>query len=91
MLPFGTTPAQAECPTVSEAAIDLGNNLLRDEYWDTDDLNLPHQSLLPYEEKFKPARHISMEDPLAVDITATEASIDGLIDDIITITVYGKH
>ena len=44
-LPFGTTPAPAEYTTVSEAAIRLGNNLLRDESWDTDDINLPHQSL----------------------------------------------
>ena len=32
-----------------------------------------------------------MADPLAVDITSTEASTDGLIDDIITITVDDKH
>ena len=30
-LPFGTTPAPSEYTTVSESAIDLGNNLLRDE------------------------------------------------------------
>ena len=30
-LPFGTTPAPSEYTTVSEASIDLGNNLLRDE------------------------------------------------------------
>ena len=41
-LPFDTTPAPDEYKTVSEAEIDLGNNLLRDESWDTDDLNLPH-------------------------------------------------
>ena len=48
-LPFGTTPAPAEYVTISEAAIDLGNEILRDESWDTDDLNSPHQSLLPQE------------------------------------------
>ena len=37
--PFGTTPAPEEYTTVSEAAIDLGNDLLWDEYWDIDDLN----------------------------------------------------
>ena len=46
-LPFGTTPALAEYTNVSEAAIDLGNNLLQYQSWDTDDLNSPHQSLLP--------------------------------------------
>ena len=50
-LPFGNAPAPAEYTTVSEAEIDLGNNLLWDEYWDTDDLNSPHRSLLPQEEK----------------------------------------
>ena len=29
-LPFGTTPAPAEYTTISEAAIDLGNNRLQD-------------------------------------------------------------
>ena len=46
-LPFGATPAPAEYMTVSEVSIDLGNDLLRDEYWYTEDLNSPHQSLLP--------------------------------------------
>ena len=32
-----------------------------------------------------------MADPLAVDITATDASMDGFIDNIITITVDDKH
>ena len=30
-LPFGATPVPAEYTTVSEAAIDLGNDLLRDK------------------------------------------------------------
>ena len=38
-LPFGTTPAPVEYTTFSETAVDLGKYLLRDEYWDTDDLN----------------------------------------------------
>ena len=50
-LPFDTTPAPEQYTTISEAAIDLGNNILQDESWDTDDLNSPHQSLLPQEEK----------------------------------------
>ena len=48
-LPFGTTPAPAEYTNFSEAAIDLGNDLLRYESWDTDDPKLPHQYLLPQE------------------------------------------
>ena len=36
VLPFGTTPAPSEYTTVSEVAIDIGKNLLRDESWDTD-------------------------------------------------------
>ena len=90
-LPFGTTPAPAEYTTISEAAIDLGNNLLQDQSWDTNDLNSPHRSLLPTEEKQQSASHLEKADPLAVDITATEASMDGFIDDIITITVDDNH
>ena len=48
-LPFGITPAPAEYTTVSETAIYLGNDLLRDESWDTDYLNSPHRYLLPQE------------------------------------------
>ena len=49
-LPFGTTPAPTKYMTVSEAAIYLGNDLLQDESWGTDDLNSPHRYLLPQEE-----------------------------------------
>ena len=38
-LPFCTTPAPAEYTTISEAAIDLGNDLHHDQSWDTNDLN----------------------------------------------------
>ena len=55
------------------------------------DQNSPHQSLLPQEEKHQSASHLSTSDPLALDITATDASLDGLIYDIITITVDEKH
>ena len=80
-----------EYTTVSESAIDLGNNLLQDESWDTDDLNSPHQSLLTLKEKQQSASHLKKADPLAVDITATEASMDGFINDIITITINDNH
>ena len=52
-LPFGTTPVPAEYITISEAAIDIGNDLLRDESWDIDDLNSPHRSFLPQEDKYQ--------------------------------------
>ena len=70
-LPFGTTPAPAEYTTTSEAAIDLGNDLLQDQSWDTNDLNLPHRSLLPPEEKQQSASHLEKAYPLAVEIIAT--------------------
>ena len=90
-LPFGTTPTTAEYMTVTEAAIALGNDLLRDEPWDTDDLNLPHWYLLPPEEKQHSESYLAMADPLSVDITATKSSMDGFINDIITITVDDEH
>ena len=45
-LPFGTTPTPEEYTTVSEAATDLGNDILQDESWDTDYLNSSHRSLI---------------------------------------------
>ena len=90
-LPFGTTPEQAEYTTISESAIDLGNDLLQDQSWDTNDLISPHRSLIPTEEKQQSASHLAKPDPLAVNITATEASMDGFIDDIIAITVNDEH
>ena len=90
-LPFGTTSAPEEYTTVSESEIDLGNDLLRDESWDTYYLKSPHRYLIPQEDKQQSARHLPTEEPLAVDITVTEASMDGLIYDIITLTVDDKH
>ena len=66
-LPFGNTPEPAEYTTVSEAAIDIGNDLLWDESWDTYDLNLQHQSLLSQEEKQKSANHITTTDSMSVE------------------------
>ena len=86
-MPFGTTPATEEYTTVSEAEIYLGNNLLWDEYWDIDDLNSPHQYLLPLEEKQQSKIHLETAGILAVEITVTEASMDVFINDIINFTV----
>ena len=90
-LPFGTTPTPAEYTAISEAAIDLGNDLLQDQSWDTDDLKLPHRSSLSPEEKQQPASYLEKAHPLAVKIISTEASMDGFIDIIITITVNADH
>ena len=90
-LPFGSTSAPAEYTTVSEAAIYLGNYLLRDESWDRDDLKSTHLSLLPHKEKQQSARNIAMSDLLAVDVTSTEESMDGFIDETITITFDDEH
>ena len=90
-LPFGTTPTPADYKTISEASIDLGNDLLQDQSWDTNDLNSPQRSLLPPEEKQQSASHLAKADPLEVKIIATEAPMDGFIDDIITITVNDDH
>ena len=49
-LTFGTTPVLAEYTTVSEAAINLGNYILWDESWNTDDLNSTHRYLISLEE-----------------------------------------
>ena len=91
MLPFGTTPVPTEYMTISEAEMDLGNDLLQDQSWDTDDLNSPHQALLQQNKKQQSASHLETAYPLEVEITATEASMDGFIDYIITIIVDDEH
>ena len=79
-LTFVATPAPEEYTNVSEAATYLGNNLLKDESLDTYDINSPHQSLLPQDEKQQSSSHLETAYPLAVYIAATEASMDGFID-----------
>ena len=90
-LPFGTTPAPAEYATISEAAIDLGNELIKDQSWDKDDFKFPQRFLLPQEEKQQSESHLETADPLEVEIKYTEESMYGFIDDIITITVDDNH
>ena len=51
---------------------------------------MPHLFLLPQEEKQQSVSHIETVDRLALEITATEASMNGFIDDIITIMVNEK-
>ena len=90
-LPFGITTASLEYTNASKAVIDLGKNLLRDEYWDTENLNLPHRYSFPNEDIKKSSNHLAKADPLAVEITAIEASMYRFIRDIITITVDDNH
>ena len=56
------------------------------KYWYTENLNLPHRSSLPKKDKQQSYNHLTKAYPLVLDITAAEASMDGIIDDIITIT-----
>ena len=53
LLSFGTTPAPAEYMTVSKAAINPGNDLIRGNSLETYNLNPPHRTLLPKEDKQK--------------------------------------
>ena len=90
-LPFETTPVPAEYKNISKSEIDLGNDFLGDKSWDTENLSLPHRTLLPKEDKQQSANHLVKSDLLTMDITATEASMDGFINNIITITVDEKN
>ena len=77
----------AEYNTVRKVAIDLVNDLLGDKYCDAIQLQSPHRQLIK-EEEYQP-----LQDPLVqvyqleVDTKAKEDSMDGFIDDIITITI----
>ena len=52
---------------------------------------MPHQFLPPQEEKQQSASHPTTADLLSVEITYTEASMYGFINDIINITVDVKY
>ena len=74
-----------------KAAIDLGNDLLSTDSWGTTYANSPHRNLLPEDNKRHSEDHIAESYPLAVNIKAKEASMDGFIDNIINITVDYKY
>ena len=84
-LPFGNT--LAEYTTISEAAIDLGNYLLSDMSWDATNLQSPHRYFLPRDYHLPDSEPLFKTDQLAVNIESKEASMDGLIDEIITINI----
>ena len=86
-LPFGTTPAPEEYTTTSKAAIFLGNYLLADTSWDAKKLQSPHRHLLHREDCLPASEPLVKTYQIAVNIEAKEASMDILIDDIITITI----
>ena len=77
----------AEYNTVRKVAIDLVNDLLGDKYCDAIQLQSPHRSLLQ-EEEYQPGKNTLVQAyQLEVDTKAKEDSMDGFIDDIITITI----
>ena len=84
---FGTTLAPSEYTTISEAAIDLGNDILVETSWYATNLQLPRRHLLPREDYLTASDPLFKADQLSVNIKAKEASMDGFIDDIITITI----
>ena len=70
-LPFGTTPTPSESTDAIEAAIDLGDDLLRKKSWDTENTNSPHRYSLPKEDKQQLENYHAKVDSLAVEIKAT--------------------
>ena len=69
-LPFGTTPAPEKYTTISEAAIDLGNDIIADTSWDATNLQSPHQHLLPREDYLPSSYPLVKADQLTVNIEA---------------------
>ena len=63
------------------------NDLIRDKSWDATELQSFHRHLIE-EYEYHPVKDpLVQADQLAVDIEAKEASMDGFINDIITITI----
>ena len=85
---FGTTPSPSEYTTISEASIGYGDNLLAYPAWDATNIQSPHQHLLPRGDYMPASYPLVKSDQLIVDIETKEASIDGFVDNIITITIY---
>ena len=61
--------------------MDIQNYIPRGESWDIYNLNSPQRS----------EKRVANLDPLSVFIKATESSMDGFIDNIVTVTVDDKH
>ena len=86
-LPFGTAPAPAEYTTISEAEIELGDDLPVDTSLDETNPQSSHRHLLPREDYIPASDPLVNVDQLSVNIEEKGASIDIFIDDIITITI----
>ena len=86
-LTFGTTPAPEEYTTTGEGAIDLGNDLIVDASWEETKLQSPHRHLLPIKDYIPASDLLFKSDQLKVNTEDKEASMDGFIDEIITITI----
>ena len=86
-LPFGTTPTPSEYTTISETAIDLGENLLADTSRDVANLQSSHRHLLQREDYLLASEPLFKAYQLTVNIKIKETSMDGFIDDIINITI----
>ena len=72
---------------MSEAGIDLDNDLPRYNSWGATELQSPHIQL-PKDEEYHPGIYpLVQADTLTVDIKAKEDSTHVFIDDIITITI----
>ena len=86
-LPFGTTPVPEEYTNISEASIELGNDLFTDTSWDVTNLQSLHRNLLPVEDYIPASDTLVKEDKLAVNIEIKDASMDGFFDAIIAINI----
>ena len=84
---FRNTPAPTEYTTISEASIELGNDILTDTSWEATVLQLTHRHLIPREDYLPASDPPVNADQMTVNIEAKEAPMDGFIDDIITITI----
>lgn len=86
-LPFGTTAGSSVYVQVSEAIMDLVNDILNDPNWDPDSLHSPHASKLQSPQVSEADIPYAKAKPLAVDPPILMAFCDGYIDDLITMAV----
>jgi hypothetical protein len=88
-LPFGSSPAPSKFGLISEFVFDLAQAIALDDTWDPNKLQSPHAKDIPEVEESTAAKRMQAR-PLLVTPTYKPISIDGFVDDIISLCVGNK-
>lgn len=87
-LPFGTTAGPSVYSSVSEAIMDLVNDVLQEPDWSPREIQFPHSTKLLEPDTSKKDQAFATAKPLAVKPPLLLAFCDGYIDDLVTTAVH---